>query len=178
MFVFAAMCVFVTRAPAQSSPAPMSGVQEGVYFLDGMFQTTILELKDGKFRYWFSSDFRFAGQPSYPQSGKYSTNGATVQFVTLMASNIWQSGARRITNATGQIQDTVGFGGWDGTTNGTLHTNVLWTTNAWTFFRYKGQTTVWRSHAVKSWENKRELDGYGIYFATDRKPEEIWERFH
>jgi hypothetical protein len=42
------LLALVTRASAQSSPVRMGTVKEGVYFLDGMFQTTIVELKDGR----------------------------------------------------------------------------------------------------------------------------------
>ena len=37
---------------------------------------TILELKDGNFRYWFRSDV--VPEPSYPVVGKCQANGGTV----------------------------------------------------------------------------------------------------
>jgi hypothetical protein len=169
------LLVLITRASAQSPPARIGTVKEGVYFLDGMFQTTILELKDGRFRFWFSSDAKTGGEPHYPVSGKYTTNGGTITFVALAASNIWQSVPRVKTNeTTGIVETTFRYGNWDGTTNGTLFTNCFWSTNTWTFMNYNGKPTLWRPEALKSWEEKKELDGYGILLPTDKKPEEIW----
>jgi hypothetical protein len=169
------LLTLVTRVAAQTEPTPIKIAQEGVYFLDGMFQTTILELKDGKFRYWFSSDAKVMGEPNYPVSGKYTTNGGAITFVALASSNIWQSVSKTMTNATnGNIETSVQMRGWDGTMKGTLFTNYFFGTNTWTFMSYTGKTTLWRPEALKLWNEKKQLDGYGILIPTSRKPEEIW----
>jgi hypothetical protein len=171
------LLTLVTRVAAQTEPTPIKIAQEGVYFLDGMFQTTILELKDGKFRYWFSSDAKVMGEPNYPVSGKYTTNGGAITFVALANSNIWQSVSRTKTNeTTGTVESSVHFGNWDGTTNGRLTTNYFWSTNIWTFMSYTGTTTLWRPEALKLWKEKKQLDGYGILFPASKRPEEIWRR--
>ena len=43
---------------SQTAPTPLKSVKEGVYYFQNMYSTTILELKGGQFRYWFSSDAR------------------------------------------------------------------------------------------------------------------------
>ena len=52
--------------------------QNGVFFLANGYQVTILELKDGNFRYWFASDVVPAKKPNYPFTGKYSLQGDRV----------------------------------------------------------------------------------------------------
>jgi len=60
--------------------SPMHAVEEGVYFLDTGFSYTILELKDGHFRYWFSTDV-LTSHPKYPVAGNYTVNDATVRLI-------------------------------------------------------------------------------------------------
>jgi hypothetical protein len=62
----------------EAPPKPMNSVQEGVYYFRNMYSTLILELKKGKFRYWFRSDLRGPREPTYPLSGQYMTNGGAV----------------------------------------------------------------------------------------------------
>ena len=78
--LFAAIVLCLTTAGfSQSAPTPLGSVKEGVYYFQNMYSTTILELKDGTFRYWFSSDAKgLRPEPTYPLSGKYATNGGTV----------------------------------------------------------------------------------------------------
>jgi hypothetical protein len=57
----------------------MSGVEEGVYFFKNAFSTLILELRDGHYRYWFSSDVSIGDEPAYPLVGRYSVSGAVVE---------------------------------------------------------------------------------------------------
>jgi hypothetical protein len=68
-------------APAPDILAMRFGVSskipglEGVYCTPaeiGMFSGTILELKAGKFRYWFYSDVGGGDTPQYPLAGDYS----------------------------------------------------------------------------------------------------------
>ncbi len=40
----------------------------------------LLELKNGKFRFWHSSDARVGGETKYPVAGSYITRGGTVIF--------------------------------------------------------------------------------------------------
>ncbi len=59
----------------QGPPKITNGrLAEGVYATPGEisgFSGTILELKDGKFRYWFYSDVGGLDEPKYPVSGYY-----------------------------------------------------------------------------------------------------------
>jgi len=57
---------------------PMAGVEEGVYFFKNGFSTLILELRDGQYRYWFSSDVGIDDEPAYPLIGQYSATGPVV----------------------------------------------------------------------------------------------------
>jgi hypothetical protein len=52
--------------------------QNGVYFTYTGYMTTVLELKDGRFRYWFESDLKGPEEPAYPISGSYSAQGNTI----------------------------------------------------------------------------------------------------
>jgi hypothetical protein len=42
---------------------------------EGGFQRETLELKDGRFRYWFSSDVIISNPPKYPTEGGYEYKG-------------------------------------------------------------------------------------------------------
>jgi hypothetical protein len=41
-----------------------------------------LELRDGRFRYWFRSDHKTQNEPQYPVIGKYSLEGGTLVLMT------------------------------------------------------------------------------------------------
>jgi hypothetical protein len=60
--------------------SPMHTVEGGVYFLDMGFSYTILELMDGHFRYWFSTDV-LTSHPKYPVTGSYTVDDATVRLI-------------------------------------------------------------------------------------------------
>lgn len=45
---------------------------DGVFFTFTGYMTTVLELKDGRFRYWFESDAKSDPEPDYPLTGTYS----------------------------------------------------------------------------------------------------------
>lgn len=53
-------------------------VQDGVYALGGAYQQTLLELKEGRFRYWFWGDVELKPARKYPLVGDYSTVGQVV----------------------------------------------------------------------------------------------------
>jgi hypothetical protein len=82
-----ALC-FTTVVRGQPEPTPLNSAKEGTYYSQNMYSTTVLELKDGRFRYWFSSDLRGPREPSYPLTGNYRTNGGTI---TLAHKEIYQT---------------------------------------------------------------------------------------
>ena len=131
----------------QETPVPLGTVQDGVYFLDGWPQTTILELKGGRFRYWFRSDMKFGKEPTYPLSGVYSNSGGIIFF----DRNLGTSGI---------------------IVNGKLFEKNVFETERWEFMRYRGQVTLWTSNSLASW---KERHPHPVLFPTNRKPEDIWE---
>lgn len=49
--------------------------EEGVFYMADGYSRTVLELNEGKFRYWFSTDVSTGDpEPEYPLSGEYSVN--------------------------------------------------------------------------------------------------------
>ncbi|MGC4015782.1 MAG: hypothetical protein QM755_14845 [Luteolibacter sp.] len=52
---------------------------EGVFRTYTGYETTVLELKAGRYRYWFESDEKDAGEPQYPLTGTYSIKGDTIE---------------------------------------------------------------------------------------------------
>ena len=80
----------VAYAAEVDSTTPIGRVVEGVYFQNNMFQKTLLELNDGKYRFWFSSDMRMRGELTrYPLIGDYATNGG---WITLITTNTFPVG--------------------------------------------------------------------------------------
>jgi len=68
-----------TSAPAADAPTVSTAKpQDGVFALRDIFSSTVLELKDGRFRYWFVSDVKLGREPEYPLSGDYVFEGNTV----------------------------------------------------------------------------------------------------
>ncbi len=66
------------QPPPRISNAHMA---EGVYSTPSEisgFSGTILELKAGKFRYWFYSDVRLGDEPEYPLTGQYDFQNGKV----------------------------------------------------------------------------------------------------
>lgn len=135
--ILGAIALFFTSAAvfSQTGPTPLTSVKEGVYYFQNMYSTTVLELKDGQFRYWFRSDMRSWREPIYPVTGKYATNGG---MVILPRDGIYQTN--------------------------------------WTSMSYQGQTTLWRTAALKYWEEAKKADPWGVLYPTAEKPEEIWKR--
>src|SRR4051794_8631661 len=79
---------FISIGAARNAPVPFNSIKEGTYFLQNMYSTTILDLKDGRFRYWFRSDMRSPREPAYPLSGSYTTNGGNI---TLLHASIHET---------------------------------------------------------------------------------------
>ena len=52
--------------------------RDGVYARGDIFSATVLELKDGHFRYWFESDLKSKRDPEYPLTGDYVFEGDKV----------------------------------------------------------------------------------------------------
>jgi hypothetical protein len=88
VLLFALSLCFTVVGSAQTAPTPLNSVKEGVYFFQNNYSTTVLELKDGNFRYWFSSDVVRKPEPHYPILGKYQANGGTV---TLAHKDIYET---------------------------------------------------------------------------------------
>lgn len=65
------------RQPKPLGPARIEP-REGVFVLSGAHSSTVLELKDGKFRYWFENDVKLKPPREYPLSGDYSVKNCTI----------------------------------------------------------------------------------------------------
>lgn len=52
--------------------------RDGVFFGYTGYMTYVIELKQGRFRYWFESDAKSAREPQYPLQGKFTVAGDTV----------------------------------------------------------------------------------------------------
>jgi len=94
----------ITRLPSvvgygvhKQDAASKTNIVEGVYYGGGA-STEIIELKNGRFRYWFESDVVGAGPPrsSYPFVGQYSVEG---DVITLKHKDIdWPERIFRLAN--------------------------------------------------------------------------------
>jgi hypothetical protein len=76
------LCAFaddITLVPAKP--------QNGVYFSYTGYMTTVLELKDGNFRYWLETDVKLPKEIDYPLTGEYSISGDTI---TLKHDQVFQ----------------------------------------------------------------------------------------
>jgi len=58
-------------------PKPVKPV-DGVYVLGDPLSSTVLELKNGRFRYWFSTDVTSDSLPKMPISGAFTIEGESV----------------------------------------------------------------------------------------------------
>ena len=120
----------------QQVVSPMKRVEEGVYYFNAGLSKLVLELRNGRFRYWFFTDAAGGSNSTYPVTGKYSARGATIQLLC----------------APGDLEDV------------------------WTFRKIDSATTLWRPNAVRCWHEKKGFDCYGVLYATERKPEDIWRK--
>lgn len=59
----------------------MGSGEEGVYYFNAGLSKLVLELKNGRFRYWYMTDGGEGTEPTYPVTGKYLACGATIQLI-------------------------------------------------------------------------------------------------
>ena len=82
--VFLIAILFALASYGAEVPVPQPAKpQNGVFKLANGYSSTVLELKDGYFRYWFKSDVSLIDavtgrEPLYPLAGKYLLKGDTV----------------------------------------------------------------------------------------------------
>jgi hypothetical protein len=77
----------------QDGPAKTPGL-EGVYCTPaeiGGFSGTVLEIKAGKFRYWFYSDVSGGDTPKYPLTGEYTHQDGKLILNNAQAEREWSS---------------------------------------------------------------------------------------
>jgi len=141
-------------------PIAIDHVEDGVYTLYshelipeekrplvGYMQTTILELKNGQFRYWMRSDYKpFGDQIQYPLTGAYAAKGGTVTIVT----------------KTGPI-----------TIIANRPPQAFTLTDGWTFMTYQGKVLLW---PVLMGPPQPGKFPHGVLVRTNRKPEDIWKQ--
>ena len=72
LFHFAAGAADDLPVPQPAKP------QNGVFMLAMGYSSTVLELKDGRFRYWFETDVVSGKEPQYPLAGEYVVTGDTI----------------------------------------------------------------------------------------------------
>jgi len=146
----------------QAEPVPLDKVEEGVYSLyeheklteqqrrgAGYFQTTIVELKDGHFRYWFRSDLKGLGEePAYPLTGTYKAEGGVITIEVKTAS---------LTINPGQPP------------------RDFYRTEKWQVMKYDGQVLLWpvMLRAVPIVAGR---PPHNVLLRTTRNPEEIWKQ--
>ena len=151
------------RVAAQEAPTPLGRVPEGVYVSApqrGAFatNTTILELKDGRFRHWVRKVDSSFGPGRTNSAAARATNSAR------SAVNIVLQSGEYATNA--------------GTVTFVVRTD--WSrrsTNRWTCVEYLGQTLLWTEVAQQRWEKEKRL-AKGMFpsqvlFLTNQAPEQI-----
>jgi hypothetical protein len=71
------LLLLLTSCHPQTQPPGVDGVYTMCKEVRG-FSGENLELKDGKFRYWFYSDAKTGDEPEYPLSGSYTVDGSTL----------------------------------------------------------------------------------------------------
>ena len=85
----AIICLCLLQIAAGGEPTPRAAKPcDGVYFTWTGFETTVIELKQGRFRYWFASDDKGSEEPAYPLSGTFTTSGNTI---TLKHPQVYRS---------------------------------------------------------------------------------------
>jgi hypothetical protein len=72
---FAGIALFAAEEQPKLADAKPTN---GVFFTYTGYMTTVLELEDGHFRYWFESDKKSTTEPIYPLSGVYSITNNTI----------------------------------------------------------------------------------------------------
>lgn len=170
------LLALVACAAEVDSPKPIGHVVDGVYFQKNMFQTTIVELKDGKCRFWFSSDMKIGGEMTqYPLTGAYVINGGEISFISTNSYRRWKNNiSKTVTNADGTLTFVVGGTPPDDSPKSETQVWPLLKTNRWTVMNYKGQTTLWRPDGLTHWKQTGQASSYAVMFPTQKRPEEIW----
>ena len=156
-----AMLLAAGLALVRAEPTPMDHVEEGIYTLHDddsksdeqrrqihYWQTTILELKDGRFRYWFRSDAKMPGEPAYPQIGKYEAKDGVVTI-------------------------KVKSGSWPALLPEAPPIDV-YRTLEWKFMTYQGRVILWPLSLLGPPQEGK--PPHNVLFWTKRKPEEIWKQ--
>lgn len=75
LFVMIALALVSDAFAASPPKVTPAKPQDGVFVTCTGYMITVLELKDGKFRYWFKSDARSLNEPKYPLSGEFKMTG-------------------------------------------------------------------------------------------------------
>jgi hypothetical protein len=155
-----AMLFAASLALARAEPTTTDHVEKGAYTLHDdenkseqqrrqthYWQTTILELKDGRFRYWSRSDAKMPGEPAYPQIGKYEAKDGVVTI-------------------------KVKTGSWPALVPGD-RPNDVYRTLEWKFMTYQDRVILWPLSLLGPPKDGR--PPHNVLFRTKRKPEEIWK---
>jgi hypothetical protein len=72
------LAIVVSSSASAGLPGQSGALQEGVYARVDPYTREIVELRNGRFRYWFSSDAISDSDPHYPLSGRYSLSEDSV----------------------------------------------------------------------------------------------------
>ena len=78
VFIFSVLVVVLGASCATEKPKETPeriGAQVFRLSQEGGFRDETLELKEGRFRYWFSSDVIVPNAPKYPMEGSYECKG-------------------------------------------------------------------------------------------------------
>ncbi len=88
-FLLATIVYFVVSTTSAATSLKISDAEpeDGVFVTNTGYMMTVLELKDGRFRYWFKSDAGFRDQPKFPLAGTYSAKGNQI---TLTHDQVFQ----------------------------------------------------------------------------------------
>ena len=92
-----------------AAPVAASTFKEGIYGHREKGGGTVIELKDGKYRYWGATDILNGPHPKYPLKGKYSVEGENV----ILKSNPLQVYVYRVINGNDILWDVDGSRVWD-----------------------------------------------------------------
>jgi len=162
LLLFFGLCATARVAFGQAEPVPLDKVEEGVYSLydhekmteeqrrgAGYYQTTIVELKDGHFRYWFRSDLKSPGEePHYPLTGEYKEEGGIITIV-------------------------VSTGSWK--ISPSQPPRDFQKTEKWQVMKYDGQVLLWPV-MLRGVPVVAGRPPHNVLLRTTRTPEEIWKQ--
>ena len=92
---FPALLLFVSCATQEPKVTGWLG-SEVFKMPPGAFMSETLELKDGRFRYWFSSDVIIRGGQKYPIEGNYAFKGDELALSSGKVLKVRQINGRRV----------------------------------------------------------------------------------